>query len=78
LATVQNAGTDIVFRILDTFQNKSLQSDIQSNVNEFVELKKWANRSIADIYSENSKKNQKGFDRVESFELIRRQALFVD
>jgi len=79
LAAVQNAGTDIVFRILDTFQNKSLiQSDIQSNVNEFAELKKWANQSIADIYSENSKKNQKGFDRVESFELMRRDALFVD
>ena len=82
LVAVQNAGTDIVFRILDTFQNKKnaslIQSDIQSNVNEFVELKKWANQSIADIYSENSKKIQKGFDRVESFELMRRQALFVD
>lgn len=79
LAAVQNAGTDIVFRILDTFKNKSpIQSDILSNVNEFVELKKWANQSIADIYSENSKKIQKGFDRAESFELIRRQALFVD
>ena len=82
LVAVQNAGTDIVFRILDTFQNKKnaslIQSDIQSNVNEFVELKKWANQSIADIYSENSKKIQKGFDRIESFELMRRQALFVD
>jgi hypothetical protein len=34
-------------------------------------LKKWANQSIADIYSENSKKNQKGFNRLESFALLR-------
>jgi len=81
LVAVQNAGTDIVFRILDTFQKKSLipsESDIRSTVNEFDELKKWANQSIADIYSENSKKIQKGFDRVESFALMRREALFVD
>jgi hypothetical protein len=73
---VQNAGTDIVFRILDTFQKKSLipsESDIRSTVNEFDELKKWANQSIADIYTENSKKIQKGFDRVDSFALMRRE-----
>ena len=72
LAAVQNAGTDIIFRILDTFQkerNVSLIRDgIQSNLNEFVELKKWANQSIADIYSENSKKSQ-SFNRSESFSL---------
>jgi hypothetical protein len=73
LAAVQNAGTDIIFRILDTFhkeRNVSLiQDGIQSNLNEFVELKKWANQSIADIYSENSKKSQKSFSRTESFSL---------
>lgn len=76
LVAVQNAGTDIVFRILDTFQKKSLipsESDIRSTVNEFDELKKWANQSIADIYTENSKKIQKGFDRVDSFALMRRE-----
>ena len=79
LVAVQNAGTDIVFRILDTFQKKSLiPSDIRSTVDEFDELKKWANQSIADIYTENSKKIQKGFDRVDSFALTRREALFVD
>jgi hypothetical protein len=75
LAAVQNAGTDIIFRILDTFQkerNVSLIRDgIQSNLNEFVELKKWANQSIADIYSENSKKSQKSFKLNESFSLYR-------
>jgi hypothetical protein len=73
LAAVQNAGTDIIFRIIDTFQKEKnvsiIQSDIQSNLNEFVELKKWANQSIADIYSENSKKSQKSFSRSESFAL---------
>lgn len=73
LAAVQNAGTDIIFRILDTFQKEKnvsiILSDIQSNLNEFVELKKWANQSIADIYSENSKKSQKSFSRSESFAL---------
>ena len=76
LIAVQNAGTDIVFRILDTFQNQKnaslIQSDIQSNLNEFVELKKWANQSIADIYSENSKTIQKRFNRVDSFMLTPR------
>lgn len=79
LAAVQNAGTDIVFRILDTLQNHQneinvsiIQDGIQSNLNEFDELKKWANQSIADIYSENSKKIQKSFDRSDSFALVRR------
>jgi hypothetical protein len=75
LIAVQNAGTDIVFRILDTFQNQKntslIQLYIQSNVNEFAELKKWANQSIADIYSENSKTIQKRFNRAESFALTR-------
>lgn len=75
LVAVQNAGTDIVFRILDTFQNEKnrslIQSNIESNVNEFVELKKWANQSIADIYSENSKTIQKRFNRDDSFILTR-------
>jgi hypothetical protein len=82
LAAVQNAGADIVFRILDTLQNEKnvsiIQERILSNLNEFAELKKWANQSIADIYSENSKKNQKGFDRNESFALMHRQAVIVD
>lgn len=75
LVAVQNAGTDIVFRILDTFQNEKnkslIQSYIESIVNEFVELKKWANQSIADIYSENSKTIQKRFNRDDSFILTR-------
>jgi hypothetical protein len=75
LIAVQNAGTDIVFRILDTFQNEKnkslIQSYIESIVNEFVELKKWANQSIADIYSENSKTIQKRFNRDDSFILTR-------
>jgi hypothetical protein len=82
LAAVQNAGADIVFRILDTLQNEKnvsiIQERILSNLDEFAELKKWANQSITDIYSENSKKNQKGFDRNESFALMRRQAVIVD
>jgi hypothetical protein len=82
LAAVQNAGADIVFRILDTLQNEKnvsiIQERILSNLDEFAELKKWANQSIADIYSENSKKNQKGFDRNESFALMRRQAVVID
>jgi len=76
LVAIQNAGTDIVFRMLDTFQNQKntslVQSDIQSNINEFEELKKWANQSIADIYSEHSKKIQKRFDRIDSFALSHR------
>ena len=76
LVAIQNAGTDIVFRMLDTFQNQKdasrIQSDIQSNINEFGELKKWANQSIADIYSEHSKKIQKRFDRIDSFALSHR------
>lgn len=77
LVAVQNAATDIVFRIMDTLQNEqnastsTIQDSIRSNVNEFAELKNWANQSIADIYSENSKKNQKGFNRLESFALLR-------
>jgi hypothetical protein len=82
LAAVQNAGADIVFRILDTLQNEKnvsiIQERIPLNLNEFAELKKWANQSIADIYSENSKKNQKKFDRNESFTLMRGQAVIVD
>jgi hypothetical protein len=76
LVAIQNAGTDIVFRMLDTFQNQKdaslIQSDIQSNINEFGELKKWAKQSIADIYSEHSKKIQKSFDRIDSFALSHR------
>jgi hypothetical protein len=76
LVAVQNAGTDIVFRMLDTFQNQKdvsrIQSDIQSNINEFGLLKQWANHSIADIYSEHSKKIQKRFDRIDSFALSHR------
>jgi hypothetical protein len=79
LVAIQNAGTDIVFRIMDTLQtphtnqkNTSVvKEQIQSYVSEFGELKKWANKSIEDIYSENSKKIQKGFDRVDSFALTR-------
>ena len=81
LVAVQNAGTDIVFRILDTLQKQekqdkqknttTIQEQIQSYVSEFGELKKWANQSIQDIYSENSKKIQKSFDRVDSFALVR-------
>ena len=78
LAAVQNAGTDIVFRIIDTLRNQEkqknstfVQEQIESNVNEFKELKLWANQSIKDIYSENSKKIQKSFDRVDSFALTR-------
>lgn len=75
LAAIQNAGTDIVFRMLDTFQNQKdvscVQQEIQSNINEFGLLKQWANQSIQDIYSENSKKIQKRFDRVDSFALVR-------
>ena len=75
LAAIQNAGTDIVYRMLNIFQTQSdislIQSEIKSNVNEFEELKKWANQSIEDIYSENSKNIQKSFDRVDSFALIR-------
>ena len=83
LAAVQNAGADIVFRILDTLQNEKnvamIQERIPLNLNEFAELKKWANQSIADIYSENSKKKQKGFDRNESFALVRySQAVMID
>lgn len=81
LVAVQNAGTDIVFRIMDTLQKQekqdkqknttTIQEQIQSYVSEFGELKKWANQSIEDIYYENSKKVQKGFVRVDSFALIR-------
>jgi hypothetical protein len=75
LIAVQNAGTDIVFRILDTLKNQKntslIQSYIESIVYEFVELKKWANQSIADIYSENSKTIQKRFNRDDSFVLTR-------
>jgi hypothetical protein len=82
LAAVQNAGADIVFRILDTLQNEKnvsiIQERIPLNLNEFAELKKWANQSIADIYSENSKKIQKKFDRNESFALMRDQPLMLD
>ena len=81
LAAIQNAGTDIVYRIIDTLRNQEkqekqknatfVQEKMQSNVNEFKELKLWANQSIKDIYSENSKKIQKSFDRVDSFALTR-------
>ena len=78
LVAIQNAGTDIVFRIMDALQTHKNQKNtsgvkeqIQSHVSEFGELKKWANNSIEDIYSENSKKIQKGFDRVDSFALTR-------
>lgn len=78
MAAIQNAGTDIVFRILDTLQNQSHQKNtsvinqqIQSHLSEFGELKKWATQSIEDIYSENSKKIQKNFNRVHSFALVR-------
>ena len=70
LVAIQNAGTDIVFRIMDALQKKN-NSEVGSNVSEFEELKKWANQSIEDIYSENSKKIQKSFDRLESFALVR-------
>lgn len=84
LVAVQNAGTDIVYRMLDTFQRKKdvsaslLHSSIHSNVGEFQELKKWANKSIEDIYHENSKNIQKRFSRIESFALTRSEALIVD
>ncbi len=77
MVAIQNAGTDIVYRMLNTFQTQKnvsiVQSEIHSNLGEFQELKKWANQSIENIYSENSKNIQKRFDMIESFAMTRRQ-----
>jgi len=83
LVAIQNAGTDIAYRMMDTFQRQQdvtiVKSEIQSNLNEFGELKKWANQSIENIYCENSKSIQKRFDRIESFALMHaRVANYVD
>jgi predicted glycosyl hydrolase (DUF1957 family) len=79
MAVIQNAGTDVVYRMLNTFQNEKnvsiIQSEIDSSLGEFQELKKWANQSIEHIYYENSKNVQKRFDMIESFAITRRQVV---
>lgn len=73
LVAVQNAGTDIVFRVMDALRHEKCASiaenDIQSTCGEFAELKEWANRSIKDIYAENSKKSKYAFAQINSFAL---------
>jgi hypothetical protein len=86
LVAVQNAGTDIVFRVSDTLRHEKcasiVENDIQSTCNEFAELKEWANRSIKDIYAENSKKVKHAFAQLNSFALTNlhgyREAYIVD
>jgi hypothetical protein len=85
LVAVQNAGTDIVFRVMDTLRHERpsvVENEIQSTCNEFAELKEWANRSIKDIYAENSKKSKYAFAQLNSFALTNlhgyREAVIVD
>ena len=86
LVAVQNAGTDIVFRVMDTLRHEKCASiaenDIQSTCSEFAELKEWANRSAKDIYAENSKKSKYAFSQTNSFALTNlhghREAVIVD
>ena len=86
LVAVQNAGTDIVFRVMDALRHEKCASiaenDIQSTCSEFAELKEWANRSIKDIYAENSKKSKYAFAQMNSFALTNlhgyREAVNVD
>jgi hypothetical protein len=86
LVAVQNAGTDIAFRVMDTLRHEKcasiVENDIQSTCSEFAELKEWANRSIKDIYTENSKKSKYAFSQINSFALTNlhghKEAVIVD
>ena len=85
LVAVQNAGTDIAFRVMDMLRQERpsiVENEIQSSCNEFAELKEWANRSAKDIYAENSKKVKHAFAQTNSFALTNlhghREAIVVD
>jgi hypothetical protein len=85
LVAVQNAGTDIAFRVMDMLRQERpsvVENEIQSTCNEFAELKEWANRSAKDIYAENSKKSKYAFAQMNSFALTNlhghREAINVD
>ncbi len=85
LVAVQNAGTDIAFRVMDMLRQERpsvVENEIQSSCNEFAELKEWANRSAKDIYAENSKKSKYAFAQTNSFALTNlhghREAIIVD
>jgi hypothetical protein len=85
LVAVQNAGTDIAFRVMDMLRQERpsvIENEIQSTCSEFAELKEWANRSAKDIYAENSKKSKYAFAQTNSFALTNlhgyREAAIVD
>lgn len=71
LIAMQNAATDILYRIHDTLISNMPDSiyRVQEQLNEMDELRKYAKNCVSEIYATNSKTAKHSFTRTHSFAL---------